>query len=113
MKTLIIPADGSEVRWEDPETITLPYLQDKVGGDIQAIGVGNEITMYLNEDGKAKRLPTNRMATRLAKKYAGISLTDYIVGDVVLVGAADDEGWDTGLTSRAKAWLEMQVRDLG
>jgi len=113
MKTLIIPADGSEVRWEDPETITLPYLQEKVGYVVQAIGVGNEITMYLHEEGKAHGLPTNRLATRLAKKYAGISLTDYIVGDVLLCGGADDEGWDTGLSSRATAWLEMQVRDLG
>lgn len=113
MQTLIIPADGSEVRWEDPDKIDLKYLQGKVGGYVEAIGVGNEINMYLNEEGKMEGLAPNRLATRLAKKYAGISMLDYIVGDVVLCGGPDDEGYDTGLSSRAKAWLEMQVRDLG
>ena len=113
MQVLIIPAEG-EPRWEDPEKIDLDYLKDKVGGWVEAIGVGHEITMYLHEEGKFIRDHVrNELATRLAKKYAGIALTDYIAGDAVLVGAPDDEGDDTGLTSRAKAWLEMQVRDLG
>jgi len=113
MQTLIIPADGSEVRWEDPEKIDLDYLSEKVGGYIEAVSIGEDITMYLHEEGKIMGLPRNERATRLAKKYGRISLMDYIVGNVVMVGGVDEEGYDTGLSQTSKGWLELEVKRRG
>ena len=114
MRTLIIPAEYSQpVLEEDPEKIDLKYLYSKIGDIVEALQVTDEVGMYLHEEGKILNLPINRRATYLARKHAGISLTDYIVGDVVLVGEVDDEGYETGLTTRAKYWIEMELSDLG
>jgi hypothetical protein len=113
MDTLIIPADGSEVRWESTEKIDLEYLQDQVGGVIEAVEIGTDMTMYLHEEGKVLRLPRNERATRLAKRYGGIALMDFIVGDVVIVGGVDDEGYDTALTETNKGWLAIEVNRRG
>jgi hypothetical protein len=117
MKTLIIPADGSAVRWEDPAKIDLDYLQDAVGGMIEAVDIdfpsdpGDQATMYLHEEGKLVGLPLNERANRLARKYSGIGLTDYIVGTVVLVGAVDQYGEETGLNPRVRAQLEKELKE--
>lgn len=117
MKTLIIPADGSEVRWEDPAKIDLDYLSDIVGGLIEAVDIdfpsdpGDQATMYLNEEGKLIGLPRNVRATRLAKRYSGIGLTDYIAGTIVMVGAVDAEGEETGLNPRVRAQLEKELKE--
>jgi Domain of unknown function (DUF3846) len=55
----------------------------------------SRVTMYANEDGKRLNLPINFLATILS----GLWPHDYVVGDVVLVGAPNDEGDDQGLPS--------------
>jgi len=80
----LIKVDGSEqeVHPEKGTTFTLEELQNLVGGYIERIQVGSK-EMYLNEDGKMKRLPLNRRATMIAR-LAGIADSDYVVGDVLI-----------------------------
>jgi hypothetical protein len=109
MKTLIIPAAlDAEMRVEDAQ-IDLQYLQAQVGGYIQHVNLEPEIGigMYMNEEGKLDKLAVNPRATLLASMFEAIRQGDYIVGDVVLVGEADSEGNETGLTDDALAVLSM------
>nr|WP_255499089.1 DUF3846 domain-containing protein [Leucobacter sp. cx-169] len=97
MQFILIPADDAAPRSiltvEDPEQ-TLEILQTAVGGNIEFIDlVAPDANMYLNEEGKLLGLPLNNRATTLARK--SIPMGDFIVGDVVIVGAIDDSGDET------------------
>lgn len=52
--------------------------------------------MWLDEEGKFKKLPQNPMATSLLTRSYG--LHDFVVGTVVITGPADSQGATTGLT---------------
>lgn len=98
MKTIVVPIEG-DVRVEDVSKIDLDYLSGVVGGYIEAVTLrGVKVTMYINEEGKLDGLDVNRRATQLAWAGGGIDYSDFIVGNVVLVGAPDTLGNDTGLT---------------
>lgn len=73
-----------------PDT-QLEQVQKAVGGLVQAIGLDDDLTMWLNEEGKMLKLPHNSFAQHLWDNKFGKD-TDYIVGDMVLTGGADDEG---------------------
>lgn len=88
--------------------VDLEYLQSCVGGYIEAVGLefeGQGATMYLNEEGKLNGLPVNAVATVLAAGQ--IHRSDLIVGNVVLVGAPDENGDDTGLPSEFETFVRV------
>jgi hypothetical protein len=111
MKVAVIPADTAEpVRVEDPERINLDYLQKVTGGYVETIPVpydtkGEQLAMYLNEEGKLEGLPYNPRATSLVRDV--IQGSDFIAGNVVVCGPADDNGYDTGLTDEQLAGLGL------
>ena len=76
---------------------SLEQLQHAVGGYIQAIDLSDELTLWCNEEGKMMNLPHNRRAQELWDKVFGAG-TDYIVGDIVLTGGANEDGETLGLT---------------
>ena len=78
------------------ETQSLETLQGAVGGYVQAIDLGDQVTMWCNEEGKMTGLPHNPFGQAFWEKTYG--RTDYIVGDIVLTGGADNEGETIGLT---------------
>jgi len=97
MNTVIILKTDGTKHVKTVETIDLAFLQECVGGYIEAVTLRSfEATMYVNEDGKSKGLMFNAPATGLFQGDYG--KTDVIVGDAALVGFADSEGNDTGLT---------------
>jgi hypothetical protein len=110
MKVAIIPADaGQEVAFEELEHIGLQYLQQKVGGWVEAVGIPDTGTsIYLNEEGKLVGLPVNARASRLAHEHHAVRPTDFIVGDVVVVGPVDAQGEETGLSEQQREWLLAQ-----
>lgn len=84
---LHIKTDGSAELFEfDPgDAKALEVLQERVGGWIEAVVADDpSITMYANEEGRILGLPPNLGVPGL-------------VGDVVIVGAPDEEGNDTTL----------------
>jgi hypothetical protein len=115
MKAAIIPADPDQpVRVEETERIDLDFLSGQVGGYIEAVGLDfagdgeGALTMYLNEEGKLDGLPFNPRATILALGLGAIRRSDYIAGTAVVVGPADEEGYETGLDEEAaEAFLTM------
>ena len=76
---------------------SLTVLQNGVGGWVQAVDLTTTMTLWCNEEGKLEGLPHNPYAQRLWDTAFGAD-TDYIVGDVVLTGAPDDEGYTTALS---------------
>jgi Domain of unknown function (DUF3846) len=55
---------------------SLKQLQTMVGGYIESVSLGDDLVMIVNEDGKAKNLPINNIASEMVQHG--------IVGDVVL-----------------------------
>lgn len=89
MKALKISTTGEETELEDTD---LKTLQDGVGGYIEAIHL-DSITMWVNEDGIALKLPLNPRAQELWERAVpGWPHHGHLVGDVVLTGATDEEG---------------------
>lgn len=99
MKTitaLVIPATGEEYLIElDPtDAITLDHIQEAVGGYVESAPIIDPtLTMYCNEEGKIRGLPVNERASILL----GPHNPDFIVGNVVICGAPDKNGFDTTL----------------
>lgn len=84
---LHIRTDGSVELFEyDARDVkALEVLQQRVGGWIESVIADDPtITMYANEEGRILGLPPNLGVPGL-------------VGDVVIVGAPDKEGYDTTL----------------
>ncbi len=108
MKTAIqIKTDGT-VTVLDMTADSLQTLQTAVGGWVQAIDLTADMTMWCNEEGKLVGLPHNPYAQHMWDKAFGAQ-TDYIVGDIVLTGGADDEGMTLGLTAEQEAIIRKVV----
>jgi hypothetical protein len=88
---IVIPADGSPRRKVTPATagtFALEELQALVGGYIETLRAPDGRGLLLmNEDGKRRGLPVNERATMAMRGY--LRPGDVIVGDVVLVTAAE------------------------
>jgi len=69
---------------------------------VQAIS-GQGWTVYLDEDGKEKRLRMNVLGTAYAIALGWVPFNDdFLVGPVLFCGPADWKGFDTAVTKRAK-----------
>jgi hypothetical protein len=89
MKTaLVLKADGTI---ETLDNTGLQALQTAVGGWVQAVDLADDLTMWLNEEGKLVGLPHNTTAQKLWDKTFWVG-SDFVVGDVVLTGGTDNEG---------------------
>jgi len=84
-KATVIKVDGTEQILDHRPT--LKEAQDIVGGYIELVEVGNNKTLVVDEEGKIKNKPTNKIVTNTygSRIYGG-----YIVGDVIVL-----EGWKT------------------
>jgi hypothetical protein len=95
---IVIPADREQpLRVEEIEQGGLAHCQRLVGGYIQVINLDNPpCSMYLNEDGKVQELPLNKRATAVMWVHNPVFFEhDIIVGDALITGPPDDQGYDT------------------
>lgn len=88
---------------------SLQVLQTAVGGWVQAIDLDDDLTMWLNEEGKLEGLPHNPYAQYAWDKRFGAH-TDYTVGDVVFTGGTDDDGKTLGLDQDTADQIRMMVQ---
>ena len=95
MTGLHLKADGTVETFEFDTANCAQKIHDLIDGWLDLIpqNFHSRVTMYANEDGKRDDLPFNFLATILS----GLWPQDYVVGDVVLVGAPNAEGDDQGL----------------
>lgn len=96
IEVLRIPVDGP-VRLLTVDD-GLDSMQALVGGDIEMIQ-GPGWSAFIDEEGKFKPLPLNRLATRVAGEvgWPGAGY-DVLLGPVVFLGVPDEEGNDTSVT---------------
>jgi hypothetical protein len=79
-------------------------IKEAVDGWIERIWLdGQQITMWVNEEGKLNGLIQNPIATALWVDEYGY--TDITVGNVIITGGADEEGNDIGLTDEQVEYL--------
>lgn len=80
----------------------LASMQSLVGGYIEALSLTDEVSAYINEEGKYNGAHRNEAGTALVKHAlasVGRQLIpgDFIAGSLVLMGQPDDEGEDTSV----------------
>jgi hypothetical protein len=90
------------------DSLSLSVLQESVGGYIQAVDIDNETTMWVNEEGKLNQLPHNPIAQIFWNATYGQG-TDYIVGDIVLTGGADENGETLPLSPESLAKAQALI----
>lgn len=95
MRALLITSNGvvAEVQLSDArEEARLLELQRLVGGYIEGIAHPHrpDVMGIINEEGKLKRLPVNKVATRLFGPV--LREDDVIVGPCVLIGVRMNTG---------------------
>jgi hypothetical protein len=96
MRALTVNAETLETTLIDiPRLNALAQIQLEVGGYIEAVRL-DKFDFYLNEEGKMIGLPLNEVGTLLWESVYG--QTDVIMGNIVVVGKPDDEGYETELS---------------
>jgi hypothetical protein len=102
---IVIKTSGEILHLDLKASDELEALQSAVGGWIEAVDLAEDLTMWVNEEGKIKGLDLNSIATALFDKHFKNSF-DVIVGDIVLTGGTNSKGNTVGLT-------EKQLRGFG
>lgn len=105
---LHITAAGSVtlVAYDPHDTSSLETMQELVGGYLESAPVfDRKLTMYCNEEGKLLGLPINFVASLLIHP----EVDDLIMGDVLIVGGPDEEGYDTDLPPFARL-MSLQLQ---
>lgn len=95
---VIIRTDGSKEVVEFDQDSSYNVISTAVGGLIECVTLHDKegVDMWVNERGKVEGLDQNPIATALwVDMY---DLTDVIVGDVIVTGGSDEEGFTLGLT---------------
>jgi hypothetical protein len=110
IRVIHIPVDPSDsLRLvEVPEDQTAEQIHQLVDGWFQCVELDDDVHIWLNEDGKLRRMPWNQRAQILWDQRYGT--TDILVGPAVLTGGADARGETLGLSDAQIASIE---RDLG
>lgn len=99
MKAVTISTTGERAVIEFTNDTCYQVLSDAVGGLIECVSLHDKPSqpdMWLNENGKFSGLDQNPIANALWDDMYG--LTDTIMGNVVITGGADDEGYTLGLS---------------
>lgn len=97
LKALLLKVDGTVEYTEIRKG--LAALRKAVAGDIESITLADTMTMFVNEAGKIKRLPLNKLATEIYHTY--LPTNDYVAGDAIILGL-DKEGSSCSLTEQQK-----------
>lgn len=104
---LFIGADGTIERREFTVGDSYEVIKSAVNGWIECVVVGDDIDMWVNEEGKLMGLEINFLATMLFWERYGTG-TDIVVGDVFLT-SNDGQGEATGLTETHIKFLDEFV----
>ncbi|CAO5240186.1 DUF3846 domain-containing protein [Frankia sp. AgKG'84/4] len=96
-------------RLPDPVTFDagdLSVPRGVVGGEVMPLRLGDPAgTVYVNADGLRLRLPVNPRASLLVAAATPARRGSALLGNVLLVGPADDEGGDTSVAQDYRAVL--------
>jgi len=92
MKAVLVKTSGEITAIELPRDGAHTVIHELVGGWFDCVNdYEMGVTAYVHDEGLLIDLPTNNIASLLFHRV--------LAGDVVLVGIADDEGYDTNVPS--------------
>ena len=92
MKAVLVKTSGEVTAIDLPREGAHTTINELVGGWFDCVNDWEMgVTAYVHDEGLLIDLPTNNMASLLFHRV--------LAGDVVLVGIADDEGYDTNVPS--------------
>ena len=92
MKAVLVKTSGEVTAIDLPREGAHTVINELVGGWFDCVNDWEMgVTAYVHDEGLLIDLPTNNMASLLFHRV--------LAGDVVLVGIADDEGFDTNVPS--------------
>jgi len=106
MRVWIMNADGNT--YGQSITGTLEELQGIVRGDVEAIPLRDDLTLWVNEEGKLDGLPYNHNATLIWEATFGKG-SDIIVGNAFFTGGFDENGNTLGISDEAVAYLKATL----
>ncbi len=106
-KAIILNVDGNLSEMDLDRADALRDLQRAVDGWVQAIDFRDDLTIWVNEEGKLNNLPINAEATKIWAHFFGN--TDFIVGNAVFTGGTDENGETMGISADAEAFIYQQV----
>jgi hypothetical protein len=93
MKALLIKTSGETTAIELPRDGAHTVIHDLIGGYFDCVSDYDlGLTAYVHDEGLLINLPTNNTTSVLFGRV--------LAGDAVLVGLADDEGYDTEVPSK-------------
>lgn len=94
----------------------LRELQAAVGGYIEAIPSTDDVTMWINEEGKLHGLPVNRLAMDVWIRFDVFRCMiggDWIAGSCVVTGGPTPAGNTRDLAERWRRWVLHVAHDAG
>ena len=105
------------IPWVDNPEDETQVLKDAVGGWLEAVQVALPPLcgtpygyMWVNDEGKLQGLPHNEGATFMSS--LGRASLDRIVGNVIITGPCDDEGYCTGLPIEGALQVKAAVESV-
>jgi hypothetical protein len=113
IKVLVVEPDSTTGTVRAIEQ-SLESFQSLVGGPIEGLTLTEEVSAYINEEGKLVGLAVNvygdvMIRELLSESGRRLLPGDVIVGPVVFVGAPDEEGWDTDLPEEFLAYARELI----
>jgi hypothetical protein len=103
MRIFTIKGDNSQ--YGQSITGKLSEFQEIVGGSVQAINLRDDLTIWVNEEGKLNGMPYNHSATLIFQAIFGKG-TDVIVGDAFFTGGVDENGNTLEISDGALSYIK-------
>jgi hypothetical protein len=92
----IIYTDDTIDVCQSDERLAYEAISAAVDGWIEGVALEG-VTAYVNEEGKLRGLPTNKIATTISHEDNAIMPTDFICGNMIVMGEVDEDGEVTSL----------------
>jgi len=91
-------------------------MQAIVDGNIEAVGLKDGSTMYVDEEYLYNKQTSE--INSIAMDVAGLGgmphlMMQGVLGPVLFLGPVDDEGWDTDVTDKCRGWIRRVGREAG
>lgn len=114
VKAIVIKRDKTLV---EREVSGIRDMQSIVEGYIEAVGLSDGSTMWVNEEfrlGQFGPADFNSIASDVAGLGGRLDLTMFgILGDVFITGPADKWGNETDVTEVARGWVKRVANEAG
>lgn len=108
-KAVIIKTTGEKSVVEFTHDTCYKTLSDAVGGMIECVSIDETTDMWVNENGIAEGLPLNMFGSAIYSETWNAG--NPILGDIIITGGSDDEGYTLGLTDeQVEKWLAYSTQ---